>query len=199
MAGDNGRVVSWARQVGITIAGLGVALAACSSEPTSHESVGSSSQALTSAQQRILGFESVGSGSTGWTTNAGTLSQSTRHVEGAKSLAIANGGNAENQERCFVLTGTDCRQDHAGPASARSSAESLLDGDSESRYRVPFTTAFVRGARGVPAARQADRAVSPVRLSPVCIDAAKAQHRHVLRPSFQDLAQRGIGRRTLAA
>src|SRR5690349_21010757 len=95
MAGGNGRVGSWARQVALTIAGLGVALAACSSEPTSHESVGSSSQALTSAQQRILGFESVGSGSTDWSTNSGTLSQSTRRVEGARSLAIASGGNAE--------------------------------------------------------------------------------------------------------
>lgn len=95
MACENRRLASWARHVGLCIAGLGVALAACSSEPTSGESLGSSSQALTSSQQRILGFESVGSGSSDWTSSAGTLTQSTRHVEGASSLAIANGGNAE--------------------------------------------------------------------------------------------------------
>src|SRR5690348_86417 len=94
MAAVNGRQGSWTQRVWLLGAVVGVALAACS-DGSSSESLGQASQALTLAQQRVLGFESVGAPSTDWTTSSGTLSQSTRHVEGAKSLAIANGGNAE--------------------------------------------------------------------------------------------------------
>lgn len=67
---------------------------ACSVQSPS-ESVGLRSQALSSSQQRILGFESVGPGSNDWTTSSGVIAQSVRRVEGSGSLAIANGGNAE--------------------------------------------------------------------------------------------------------
>ncbi len=95
MAAANGRQGSWARRLWLLGVSVALALAACSDQSSTVESVGEASQALTSTQARILGFESVGSGSTDWTTTSGTLSQSTRHVEGAKSLAIASGGNAE--------------------------------------------------------------------------------------------------------
>ena len=95
MATANGRQASWARRLWLLGAAVGMALVACSDQASPPEVVGQSSQALTSAQQRILGFESVGAGSTDWTTTSGTLSQSTRHAEGSGSLAIANGGNAE--------------------------------------------------------------------------------------------------------
>jgi hypothetical protein len=94
MATANGRQPIWARRLWLIGLAITFALAACSDQ-SSRESVGQTSQALTSSQQRILGFEAVGPGITDWTTNSGTLSQSTRHVEGSASLAVANGGNAD--------------------------------------------------------------------------------------------------------
>jgi len=70
------------------------AVQACSA-PAPSEDVGARSQSLSASQARILGFESVGSGSTDWSTTTGTVSQSTRHVEGVRSLAFANGTSAQ--------------------------------------------------------------------------------------------------------
>jgi hypothetical protein len=94
MAVASMRQVPWVRRLWLIGLAIGFALAACS-DRSSPESLGHTSQALTAAQQRIFGFEAVGPGSSDWTTSSGTLSQSTRHVEGSSSLAIANGGNAE--------------------------------------------------------------------------------------------------------
>jgi RHS repeat-associated protein len=94
MLREKGRMASWGRRAWLGIAAFGVFLAACSSDQGAREIVGSASQALTSVQQRVLGFEAVGSGSTDWTTSSGTLSQSARHADGSGSLAIAHGGNA---------------------------------------------------------------------------------------------------------
>lgn len=77
----------------LAIAALGIGQFACS-EQLAGEALGASSQALTAPQARVLGFESVGAGASDWTTNSGIVSQSVRHVEGAGSLAIANGGNS---------------------------------------------------------------------------------------------------------
>src|SRR3954469_3714459 len=75
----------------VAVAGL---LAACSdqgsSQGTDAESLGTSAQALTAVQTRILGFESTAD----WSATTGSLSLSSNHVEGAKSLAVANSGNA---------------------------------------------------------------------------------------------------------
>jgi RHS repeat-associated protein len=70
-----------------------VCLVACSGDQSSSEALGVTTQKLTASQQRILGFESVGAGSTDWSASSGTLSQSTRLVEGVGSLAIASSGN----------------------------------------------------------------------------------------------------------
>jgi len=94
MATANGRQGSWARRFWLLRAAVGVALAACSDQGSSHsteaESLGTSAQALTAVQTRILGFESTAD----WATTAGSLSLSSNHIEGAKSLAVANSGNA---------------------------------------------------------------------------------------------------------
>lgn len=79
---------------------LGWRRARCSERPTgspgdqqSGERLRSVSQALTSEQQRILGFESVGGGSVDWASTSGVISQNAQHVEGNASLAISNSGN----------------------------------------------------------------------------------------------------------
>src|SRR5687767_10946767 len=92
MVGGMGRLKVWTRRIGLLLATAVVCLVACSGDQRS-EALGVVSQSLTAAQQRVLGFESVGAGSTDWSTSSGALSQSTRHVEGARSLAIANSGN----------------------------------------------------------------------------------------------------------
>lgn len=86
------RMGAWVRRLWLAGAAVGLVLIACS-DRSSSESVGDSSQALTSAQSRILGFESVGSASSDWTATSGNVTQSGRFVEGAGSLAIANSGN----------------------------------------------------------------------------------------------------------
>lgn len=68
-------------------------LFACSERPAT-EALGVSTQALTTTQARVLGFESVGTGASDWTTSSGTISHSSRRLEGAGSLAISNGGNS---------------------------------------------------------------------------------------------------------
>jgi hypothetical protein len=93
MVGGIGRLTVWTRRIGLLLATAVACLAACSGDQRSSEALGVVSQKLTASQQRILGFESVGAGSSDWAASSGTLSQSTRHVEGAASLAIANSGN----------------------------------------------------------------------------------------------------------
>src|SRR5688572_10183407 len=93
MMGDSGRLVWWARRLWLLAATIGVALAACSGDQRGGERLGSASQALTTEQQRILGFEAVGGGSADWTSTSGSISQSSQHIEGNGSLAIANSGN----------------------------------------------------------------------------------------------------------
>jgi RHS repeat-associated protein len=93
MIGGNGRVAFWTRRMWLLIGTVVIGLAACSADQAGSEGVGVATQLLTASQQRILGFESVGAGSTDWVAGTGSLSQSTRHVEGTGSLAIANSGN----------------------------------------------------------------------------------------------------------
>jgi hypothetical protein len=71
-----------------------VALYACSGdgENGSGESIGGFSEALTTAQSRVLGFETP---TADWTTNAGTLSSSTTRSQGAQSLGIRPNGWTE--------------------------------------------------------------------------------------------------------
>jgi hypothetical protein len=85
---------NWTRRVGL-LGGFGVMAAQACSAPAPSESLGALSQSLSATQTRILGFESVGSGSTDWTTTTGSVSQSTRHVEGLRSLAFGNGTSAQ--------------------------------------------------------------------------------------------------------
>lgn len=94
MIADGVRLVSLARRLWLLATAVAVALAACSSDQRGDELVGSASQDLTTDQQRILGFESIGGGSSDWTSTSGSISQSSQHVEGNGSLAIANSGNA---------------------------------------------------------------------------------------------------------
>src|SRR5688572_21266974 len=62
MIGDSGRLGWWARRLWLLGATIGVAVAACSGDQRGGERLGSASHALTTEQQRILGFESVGAG-----------------------------------------------------------------------------------------------------------------------------------------
>lgn len=93
MVSANGRLMFWARRLWLLIGTIAVCLAACSGDQRGLEALGVVSQSLTTAQQRILGFEAVGAGSSDWSASTGALSQSLRHVEGNGSLAIANSGS----------------------------------------------------------------------------------------------------------
>lgn len=93
MVGGNGRLTVWTRRLWLLLGTAAVCLAACSGDQSSPDALGVASQMLTASQQRVLGFESVGAGSADWSATSGTVSQSTRHVEGAGSLAVASSGN----------------------------------------------------------------------------------------------------------
>lgn len=117
MVAESGCSVSWLRRLWLSAVGVAIVLAACSSGHPLGERVGSTSQALTPAQQRILGFESVGGGSADWTSTSGTLSQSTQHVEGSGSLAISNSGST---------TITSAALSSLGPVADRLTLDLLL-------------------------------------------------------------------------
>jgi hypothetical protein len=89
---EGGRSLHWVRQALFLAVTAAIAVAACSSDQR-QERPGSATQALTTEQQRILGFEFVSTGSPDWTATSGLVSQSSQHVEGAGSLAISNSGN----------------------------------------------------------------------------------------------------------
>jgi hypothetical protein len=95
------RVRGWVRRFAFVSLVVAMAVAACGNSRSGNESVGTSTDALSTDQQRVLGFESVSD----WTTTSGSLGSSDRHADGAHSLAISNGGNSEIDSRALSSLG----------------------------------------------------------------------------------------------
>jgi RHS repeat-associated protein len=98
---DSVRSGGWVRRFAFVSLVIAIAVAACGDSRSGNESVGAVTGALSTDQQRVLGFESVSD----WTTTSGSLASSNRHVEGAHSLAISNGGNSEIDSRALSSLG----------------------------------------------------------------------------------------------
>src|SRR5688572_23896066 len=84
--------MTWAKSVGWGIVAGVLALWGCSSSEEGAGNVATSSEALTTEQTRVLGFEAP---TTDWRTSAGTLSSSTTRSQGSLSLGIRPNGWTE--------------------------------------------------------------------------------------------------------
>jgi hypothetical protein len=76
----------WGSGILGSLLALGGALS-CSGDHAAEwtESIGSSSEALSAAQTRVLGFESVAGAGGDWAASNAKLQSGTQHIEGAKS------------------------------------------------------------------------------------------------------------------